>query len=151
MVDAAEKVTVTVRACNPADVPAVWPAVAPLLQTAIERTQGERELEDVRDYIDAGDATLVVCEIAGRIWAAAVLLIVDYERMRGLRVWLMGGHDREHWRGALLDGLDEIARLVGADRVEVGVRRGLIPILNAAGYGVAYTEMVKMIQPTAQG
>ena len=134
MVDASEAGIITVRACNPADVPALWPDVAPLLQTAIDKTHGERELQDVRRYIDAGDATLLVCEIAGKIWAAAVLLIVDYERMRGLRVWLMGGNQRDKWQSALLAGLEDIAALVGAVRVEVGVRRGLEPILRAAGY-----------------
>lgn len=143
--DSAAQVRYEVRELTPEEVAARWDELAPAIARGVDRAHREFTLDDVRAQIDKGLAQVVTCEADGAVQAVCVVQVIQYDRMRALRVWIMGGVGLAIWQEVLMKGLEGLGRHRGAARLEVGVRRGLVPILARMGFEYAYTEMVRAI------
>ena len=84
------------------DVPSVWEKVAPMIQRAIDKGNGDENIYDVRTEIDKRNAQLWVNEVNGEIIAAAVTKILVKPRKKICSLAYVGG-----------EGLKEIINLQG--------------------------------------
>lgn len=75
------------------DVPYVWEEVAPLLQKAVKRSEGELSTDDVLEHIQNQTFQLWVAIVEEKIIMAMVTQFIDYPRKRVLRVLSIGGEN----------------------------------------------------------
>lgn len=106
------------------EVVTIWPEVAPLIQKAIDRSQGEMTVEDVAKFIAERDMQLWVAEKNGRVSAAFVTSIANHPRLRVLRIVLCGGEGLGEWRDAAQAQFEKFAKANGCRQLDIIGRRG---------------------------
>jgi hypothetical protein len=79
---------------------------------------------DVLDRLLCGHAKLWVSWDGEKVEAAIVTEIVQYPRMRELRVWLVGGRNMKAWVEEAQDILERFAKAYGCGVVCSGGRKG---------------------------
>lgn len=97
--------------------PRVWERVAPWIADALATGGGTHELEDVHHAIRAGRMQLWAGERC-----ALVTELVDYPRLRAVRIFCAGGHLND----ALAELLDMERRVVAFGKVNGATRCELI-------------------------
>ena len=118
-------------------VPEVWDEAAPLIDKALAYTSGRFELEDIEVALAEGRMSLVVTFDGGEMIGAMTVEIVDYPRLRALRVIHVGGERYPEWMMAAKSVLDDGARRVGATRLEMEGRPGWERIFKGLGTKIA--------------
>ena len=115
----------TVSRILPAGVPAVWPAVAPMLKAALAVSGGRHPLWSVLDELVSGRADLwVACADAARPVAAVVCRVAQYPARRFYQLHAIGGSDMDAWIEPMLAAIEDRARALGCDGIEGGGRHG---------------------------
>lgn len=112
---------------------------APYLQAAIEydRSRGY-DLSDIKDRVMLGDLQLW----RGDDWAA-VTEVLNYPRRRTVLIHLAGGKLTSMVQAN--DDLEEFARVMGADYIEIIGRKGWARRLRDMGYEEAAVHLVKEV------
>src|SRR5512139_2654679 len=118
---------------SPDQLDALWPEAGPLLALAL-RLNRCLDLEDVHDYIRCGsmDLLVVLDDETHELVAALATEIVDYPKLRSLRIVLSGGKDNR-----LLEWMDDMHALI-----EEGAKRAGCAVLEIIGRG-GWTRRLK--------
>jgi hypothetical protein len=132
-----------------ADAEFAWPIVAPLLQTAIDQTEGEFDLEFVRGRIQLGFMKLWALHEGKLVIAVAVTEIVKSPEYKWLRVVLLAGKDMQEWIH-LEPLLEHFARREECAFIEAYARPGLAKVLKAQGYHTAYHVIRRPVEVRMQ-
>lgn len=80
-----------------ADIEHVWPVIAPLLQRAVDKSQGDMSVDDIRDALTKRDMQLWVWTENTEITACLVTQIVDYPRRRVCQMPFIAGRSMKLW------------------------------------------------------
>lgn len=114
----------------PEYVNSVWEDIAPLLEKALNRSNGELGLEDVYKCLIEATMQAGLCVVDHELAAVIVTEIVDYPKKRAVRLILGGGSHLHEWAPALDDAMQARAEEVGADLIEIWGRPGWMRFLN---------------------
>lgn len=105
-----------------------WPEIAPLLQKALDRSDGRYAIEDIRQFIDSGDMHLwAVADTAIR--AAIVTQTVIYPRRKVGLILLLGGCGMRHWLH-LIEEMEACFKREGCACLELYGRPGWQKVLK---------------------
>jgi len=119
-----------------------WPVVAPMLQMAVDMSNGTYWLEDIKRFIDEGVMFLVVAEFDEQIVAAMVVEHVQYPRKKSLKLVFAGGSEMDKWASELNEFMEIGARNVGAELIEVHGRPGWARFLKSMFGATSKTTIV---------
>jgi hypothetical protein len=117
---------------NPAQLPQVWPVVAPMLQRAIDLDPELITIEQVEYAVRTGRTYLLIWDEPGEgITGAVTVDIIDYPRERVAHVNLMGGKGivRHH----VFDEAKNWMRLMGATTTQCWAKGTLVQMYEKMG------------------
>ena len=117
---------------NPAQLPQVWPIVAPMLQRAIDLDPDLITAEQVEYAVRTGRTYLLIWDEPGEgITGAVTVDIIDYPRERVAHVNLMGGKGivRHH----VFDEAKNWMRLMGATTTQCWAKGTLVQMYEKMG------------------
>ena len=117
---------------NPAQLPQVWPVVAPMLQRAIDLDPDLNTIEQVEYAVRTGHTYLLIWDEPGEgITGAVTVDILDYPRERVAHVNLMGGKGivRHH----VFDEAKNWMRLMGATTTQCWAKGTLVQMYEKMG------------------
>lgn len=109
----------------------MWPHVRGHIDRALRRDgSGRYEPADVQAALLRGDAQLWVAWNTDTKTADAAIVteIIDYPRLRELRIWLIGGGDMKAWVYEARDMLEAYARAYGCRYICGAMRKGWLRI-----------------------
>jgi hypothetical protein len=104
--------------------------ILPLLTKAVDRGLERYSLTDVCEAIDKQLMQLSVAVIDNEIVAVFVTEVINYPQAKALRAVFTGGERVDEWLADFDAYLDEGARAVGADLVEMHGRLGWLKKLR---------------------
>lgn len=105
----------------------IWPQARGFLVKVIER-DGRCNPADVLALLLAGKAKLWISWDGEAVEAAIVTDMIQYPRIKELRIWLVGGRNLRAWATEARDMLEAYARAHGCGVIVGGMRRGWIRI-----------------------
>ena len=117
---------------TPAQLPQVWPVVAPMLQRAIDLDPDLNTIEQVEFAVRTGRTYLLIWDEPGEgITGAVTVDIIDYPRERVAHVNLMGGKGivRTH----VFDEAKNWMRLMGATTTQCWAKGTLVQMYEKMG------------------
>jgi len=117
---------------NPAQLPQVWPVVAPMLQRAIDLDPELNTIEQVEYAVRTGRTYLLIWDEPNEgITGAVTVDIIDYPRERVAHVNLMGGKGivRTH----VFDEAKNWMRLMGATTTQCWAKGTLVQMYEKMG------------------
>lgn len=113
----------------------MWPTVLPMLQDAIDMSDGRIDAATVLDSLRARTFVLwVVYPPDLSICAAMVTSVMQYPLKSVLSVRLMGGHGMQHWLASVVQVLRNFAHDSGLPGVEMTGREGWLRPLTRLGW-----------------
>lgn len=134
---------------SPDQLDALWPEAGPLLALAL-RLNRCLDLEDVYDYIRCGsmDLLVVLDDETHELVAALATEIVDYPKLRSLRIVLSGGKDNRllEWMDDMHALIEEGAKRAGCAVLEVIGRGGWVRRLADKGYTETFVTIQKVLE-----
>ena len=97
------------------------------------RSGGRFEASDVLALLLAGKARLWISWDADekRVEAAIITEIIEYPRLRELRIWLVGGRDRKAWFDEAETMIAQFARESSCTVMASGGRRGWLRVIGS--------------------
>jgi hypothetical protein len=110
---------------------AVWSEVAPMLQKALSRSNGEIWLEDVEAMLARGEMQMLVIVIEDEIVAVLILVAVNYPRKRALRLAIAAGRNLHDWVDVAEEAVYDYAQQLGVDLLEIEGRLGWAKIFKS--------------------
>lgn len=117
---------------NPAQLPRVWPVVAPMLQRAIDLDPELNTAEQVEFAVRTGRTYLLIWEEPDEgITGAVTVDIIDYPRERVAHVNLMGG--KSIVRTHVFDEAKNWMRLMGATTTQCWAKGTLVQMYEKMG------------------
>lgn len=121
-------------------VPLLWDRVQPLLQDAIDESNGETDISITYNELIEGECTLVVIYKDKEIFGAANLRKRDFDTGKSaMFVTLLGGTNMQDW----IDDAHCVAKLIakstGCREIYCVGRNGWEKVLKSIGYKRAYT------------
>ena len=75
----------------------VWPAVKPLIQKAIDKSQNDYSIDDVYGLLKSRDMQLWVWIEDHEVTSCLVTMIVNYPRRRVCQLPYIAGKNMKHW------------------------------------------------------
>ena len=124
-----------------------WPEVQPLVESALEHSQGEFDPTDILGYLIAQSMQLWV-SIDGQVNGMAVTQICTFPRYRAAHVVLLSGKDAVGgWFAEMIRAIEIWAKAVGCTRVTENGRPGWEKLEERLhlGYKKTYITMSKPI------
>ena len=119
----------------PTVLPQLWDGVIPLFEKGIKYWDVFMELEDIYKLIQSGKYDLWLVMENTDVLLAILTEILNYPRVKVLRILYVGGTDLDRALEAL-DQLELWAKRDGATRCEVSGRMGWIRKLHSRGYNL---------------
>jgi hypothetical protein len=119
-----------------------WPEVHPLIQSALEYSRGELNLQDIYDRLKSTDMQLWVVFDGDHVVAAMTTELVFYPRKKICRIVTLGGWDFSQW-GNHIELVADWARSTGCDHIETFARRGFVKTAKQYGFEEQYTLLSK--------
>ena len=117
---------------NPAQLPQVWPVVAPMLQRAIDLDPDLITAEQVEYAVRTGRTYLLIWDEPNEgITGAVTVDIIDYPRERVAHVNLMGG--KGIVRAHVFDEAKNWMRLMGATTTQCWAKGTLVQMYEKMG------------------
>jgi hypothetical protein len=126
------------------DVDLVWPVVKPMLQRAIEYNDGDFDSNFVLSRLLDSTMQLFVGYNPKEIIYAAVTEILPYQKVKALRIVLMGGKDIDSWVDTTI--FERFARSQNCARIEIVGRKGWIKKLETRGYKQTHYIVTKEVK-----
>jgi len=117
-----------------------WDRSTPFLKSALEKSGGEYDVEDVLREVEDDHAMFFPIENG-----AAIFKIILYPKRRVLRLWLYGGKTgtgRANLK-AIMEAADWYAELHECDGIELVGRKGWEKVLRPYGYEYKSVTLVK--------
>ena len=105
-----------------------WAQAQPHIEAALAYAGDTHEIQDIQEACLIGEAHLWTSENS-----AAVTEIIQYPRLRSVRIWLAGG-DLAELRDDIRPRIETYARREGAGRIEIAGRPGWKRALAGVGY-----------------
>lgn len=131
---------------TPVQVPQVWSYVAPLLERAIERSDGTITLDGLRSMCETRDGQLwVILGESEGCEAAAVTAIHNSDAVRYLLIVALGGSGMREWISALDETLVSFAKAHGCSQVRLIGRPGWARVLERVGARQIATVVAKEV------
>jgi hypothetical protein len=111
----------------------IWPQVRAFIDAALVRTGGRFLAGDVLDLLLNGKVRLWVSwnDEEKQVDAAIVTEIIQYPRLRELRIWLVGGRNMKAWFADAEALIAEFARDKGCAMMASGGRHGWLRVIGA--------------------
>lgn len=129
---------------TPAQLPQVWPVVAPMLQRAIDLDPDLNTIEQVEFAVRTGHTYLLIWDEPGEgVTGAVTVDIIDYPRERVAHVNLMGGKGivRHH----VFDEAKNWMRLMGATTTQCWAKGTLVQMYEKMGMTNTHQVMRKKL------
>lgn len=79
------------------DIDWIWPRVAPILERAINVSDGKYTLDQVHDYLNTRDMQLWVVEKTGRMLCVCVTQIINFPNKKVLLILFCAGEGMFEW------------------------------------------------------
>lgn len=127
-------------------VPYYWDFVEKYIRAALEHANGEMTAADVKTRCEENDMQLWVINRSGVAVGACTTELVDYPRLRRVRVVTLGGENFDDWGELLTQMLSGWGAENGAHQIEAYVRKGFSRKLTGLGYAESYVTMCKDIR-----
>lgn len=116
-----------------AELSKVWPAIAPMLKRACERSDGRYAIEDVRAALHRREMQLwlaVAADVDGAVEAVCVTELVRYPREKRCGIVFCAGREPQRWLHHL-DAIEKWARAHGCAALELQGRPGWERLLES--------------------
>jgi hypothetical protein len=128
---------------NPWDVPGVWTDVSPILQKAIDKSNGETSLEDIWGRLVKSQEILIVIAEEKKIIGALTVFVTNQDRSRTLFIRLLAGEQFASW-SHFEKHIEDYARELNCQSIETHVIPGLSRMARKTlNYDVKYHVLVK--------
>ena len=128
----------------------LWPYAEPLLQKPMNRTLGEIQLEDIKNWLKAEQQQLWlgIDEHKQEIILAITTQIYVYPHQAHLRIHLAGSkeHTIDSWIDKWVEPMEKFCRENGIRYLATDGRDGWTKLLKKKGYEKYYTVLVKEIK-----
>ena len=137
--------SITVTDVKAEDVDILWPKVKDYLQRAIDKNQGEFNLDDVHNDLISENARLwIAYNEEGELLASAICEIQVLPRQKVCFIKLLGGEDFSSWSHTI-NAIEEWALDNGAERVTAYARKGFRKLMKAYDYEEVYTVISRRL------
>lgn len=124
-----------VRAVLPETAVQAWPAVEPLISSALRRGQGDESApEHVLARVIKGESQMWVVVEGDEVVATTVLTVLDAPNTRKLSVDILAGVGMPRWVDRLEELIVRFMRTVNATCIEASCRPGLAARLKQRGW-----------------
>lgn len=128
----------------PKTIESAWKYCEHMLAKAVKHARGELDMEDVRkECLENNMQLWMVFTAEPEFLGAAVTQLVQYPRLKAVRIVLLGGKDFVSWKLKLDQELCEFARREGCGRMEAFGRAGFVRSLQDLGYEKMYVSIGK--------
>jgi len=135
---------------EPQYIDVLWPYVGPLLNKAIDRTIGEINLEDVKDWLkeERQQLWVIVDEQEQEIIGAFTTEIYIYPNQKHLRghLWGTKKNTLKKWMDSWSEPVEKFCKENNISHIETAGRDGWTRALQSKGYKKYYTVLVKEIK-----
>ena len=135
---------------EPQYIDVLWPYVGPLLNKAIDRTIGEINLEDVKDWLkeERQQLWVIVDEQEQEIIGAFTTEIYIYPNQKHLRghLWGTKKNTLKKWMDSWSEPVEKFCKENNISHIETAGRDGWTKALQSKGYKKYYTVLVKEIK-----
>jgi len=119
-----------------------WPIAKEYLKPSISMNRGAFTDKDLYKLIQDRDMQLWGVH-DGDLKAVFITQIVEYIRMKRLRLVLIGGHEIEEWLDMVSECMDKFAKENNCSGIELWGRKGWIKRLKPLGYEEYETVVIK--------
>lgn len=138
---------IEVLAVKPSDVPSAWPYVEEHLCRAVERCDGQVHISDIySSLIKETQFLYVIFDVDNeKVIGAATTEVVRYPQKTAVSVVLAGGKMFDEWIEKGIYIIEEFAKMIGADSVQIIGRRGWARKLTPHGYREASVVLSKTL------
>ena len=120
-----------------------WEECLPFIELGNNKSQEEYSLEDIKKSCIAEDMQIwVVFNDEREIHAVVTTQIQVYPNKKAGRIVTLGGRGFDDWVD-LIETIEEWAKEMGCNSVEMFCRKGFIKKLGSRGYGEIYTVLGK--------
>lgn len=123
----------------------IWPKVAPLLERAIDKGNGECDIDDLHSYLENNSHMLIIAHEGEELQAALTLNMIEYPAKRILNISYSSGELMSEWLDDFMDVAVMIAKEHQADSIYIQGRDGWIPTMRPHGFNKAYTVLERLI------
>lgn len=122
-----------------------WPLAEPYIKRALDRSHGEWEPEDIRNFCIGMDMQLWLVSDGDKIIAAITTEIVNYPRRRHLRIVTLAGSRTNEWLNDAAKIVFDWAKEIGCQGIEAQVRKGFVAQLQKDGFKSSHCVIYKDI------
>jgi hypothetical protein len=141
-----EEELITVAAIKPDMVDMLWPLVSPMIEMAIEHSNNELSLKQIKNAIIDEQMLLLVVYEAELIVATLTLERRDFDTGKSvINITTAGGADLHIWMDKVLLIIDELAREQGCDEVYIVGRAGWARALKTRGFRTLHTTVGRKV------
>tara|TARA_R110000803_G_scaffold127054_2_gene194583 strand:- start:378 stop:815 length:438 start_codon:yes stop_codon:yes gene_type:complete len=139
---------VLITAVHPKDVDKIWGKIAPLIEKAMEYSNGEHDIADIHYKIMNKNMLLLnITEGKDMTVAAVTLEMTTFPSgKKVLTIVTCGGSDMHLWLDKMLETSEGIAADAGCEDVYVVGRGGWQRQLKSNGYGLVHTVLKKTVR-----
>jgi hypothetical protein len=123
------------------------PLLLPLIERAMEYSQGEYSLDDVIDgVLDKKMQLWGVVDGEAGIVGAAITRVIQAPGLTTLQIMYVGGTDMREWGPSFDATLNDFGKTQGCTRLQACGRHGWAKALKPQGYSQDYVVMGKAIK-----
>jgi len=123
------------------------------LKEALDWAAGELDALDLIALVEEDKAQLwlIFGEESRKLRAVATTMVVQYPRLKVVRVVTLAGEGMDEWAGELAERLEKFARGQECQRLEAFGRKGLEKKLGKLGFRAQYVTLVKEVEGGEDG
>ena len=123
----------------------IWPRVAPLLERAIKKGNGEYDLEDLHSYLEDNSHILIIAHDDQDLHAALTINLIEYPMKRILNIGTAGGEVMDEWLDEFMEVIVTLAKAHQADSIYIQGRDGWIKKMRKYYFNKAYTVLERTV------
>ena len=120
-------------------------SLADMIGAAIEKSNGEYDLDDIADLIRDGYMYMLVATKEHKIMAVFLTEVIQYPRKTAIRLSLGAGEGMDEWAKPLYETMVAGAQNIGAELIEVQGRPGWGRFLKQFGCEDKYHIVTKEV------
>ena len=137
---------VLISAITPKMIPLVWHSVSHMIQMAIEHSNDELDLCDIKERLENNDMLLLTVSEGDNIVAALTVEKRDFASGKSiLNITTAGGADLHLWMNEIDRVTEDLAKEHGCSEIYIVGRPGWMRMLKDIGYGKIHTVVSKKI------
>ena len=137
---------IIVSAITPKMIPVVWHMVSPMIEMAIEHSNGELDLDHMYKRLLDSEMVLLTISEGDRIVASLTVEKRDFPSgKRIMNITTAGGADLHLWMADLDGIMDQLAIEHGCSEIYIVGRPGWLRLLKDIGYERIHTVVSKKV------